>query len=353
MAGGVGTRLWPLSKQGTPKQLLPLIEGKSLLQKAFDRAAALVPAEQVLVVTGAAYVDEVARQIPGLRAENILGEPEGRDSLNAAAWPAAVLQARDPEAVIAQITADQLIDPMKKFVKSFEKAYALVEADPNVFVTLGVVPTHPHTGFGYIRRGDKIPDVKGAFEVAKFVEKPKRKVAEEYLESGKYWWNAGLFCWRASTFLRQLKKYFPQSYDGVTELAAHPGKLNEVFPTLKRTSIDYGIMEPISNEKKSDVKVAVVALNVDWRDVGGYGSLADILDSDVDGNAIAGLSVTVDSSENIIINEDPNAVVGVVGVSGLVIVRTKDATLVVPVAKAERIKKLVSKLSDKAGPEFV
>jgi mannose-1-phosphate guanylyltransferase len=321
------------------------------LVKAFDRAVALVPPEQVLVVTGARYADEVAAQLPGMPRENILGEPEGRDSLNAAAWPAAVLHARDPEAVIAQLTADHLIDPLKKFVKSLEKAFALAEADPNVLVTLGVVPTHPHTGFGYIRRGEKIPEVKGAFEVAKFVEKPKRKVAEEYLASGKYWWNAGMFCWRAATFLKQLQRYFPETYSGVKEIAAFPERLDDIFPTLRRTSIDYGLMEPIS-QGKGKTHVAVVALNVDWRDVGGYASLAEVLDNDVDGNSISGLAVTVDSSDNIIINDQPGTVVGLVGVSSMVVVRTDDAVLVVPVDKAERIRKLVAKLPEQAGPEF-
>ncbi|MDR1851754.1 MAG: NTP transferase domain-containing protein [Propionibacteriaceae bacterium] len=346
MAGGSGTRLWPLSKQGTPKQLLKIIEGKSLLQKAFERATALVPAEQVLVVTGKPYLDVVKGQLPEVKDENLLGEPEGRDSLNAAAWAAAVIAERDPEAVIAQVTADHLIDPLKKFVKAFEKAFTVAEESPKTLVTLGVIPTFAHTGFGYIRRGEKIPEVKGAFKVDKFVEKPKRKVAEEYLSSGKYWWNSGMFVWRASTFLALLKQYFPENYKGVTEIAKDPAKVDEIFPTLVKTSIDYGIMEPVTNGK-SKATVVVVALNVDWRDVGGFGSLAEILDNDAQGNSTYGNTITLDAHDNIIYNDEDDSIIGVIGVNDLVIVRTADATLVVPADKAEKIKKLVAKLAER------
>ncbi|MDR1790587.1 MAG: NTP transferase domain-containing protein [Propionibacteriaceae bacterium] len=351
MAGGSGTRLWPLSVAGTPKQLLPILGGKSLLQKAFERATALVPAEQVLVVTSASYAEQVAAQLPGLLPENLLGEPEGRDSLNAAAWPAAVLAARDPDAVIAQITADQLIDPLKKFVKAFERAFTLA-VSTDLLVTLGIVPTHAHTGFGYIRRSEKIEDVKGAYLVSKFVEKPKRKVAEEYLESGKYWWNAGLFVWKAATFLEHLREQEPEVFDGVSQIAADPSRLGEIFPTLKKTSIDYGIMEPLAG-KGSKSKVAVVALNADWRDVGGYPSLGDILENDESNNSVMGQVVSVAANDNIIINDDPDTVIGVVGIEGLVVVRTGKATLVVPVDQAEKIKKLVPRVAEAVGEEFV
>lgn len=157
MAGGSGTRLWPLSRQGTPKQLLPMIEGRSLLRLAFDRALGVVPAERILVVTGAAHLDEVRRQLPEVLPENLLGEPVGRDSLNAVAWPAAVLARRDPEAVIAQLTADHIIEPVDAFVAALQEAFAIAEEVPAALVTLGVVPTSPHTGYGYLQRGPALP----------------------------------------------------------------------------------------------------------------------------------------------------------------------------------------------------
>ncbi|MCW5953954.1 MAG: mannose-1-phosphate guanylyltransferase, partial [Propionibacteriaceae bacterium] len=272
MAGGSGTRLWPLSRQGTPKQLLPLMDGRSLLRLAFERSLASVPAERVVVVTGAAYADQVAAQLPELPAGNILGEPIGRDSLNAVAWAAAVLARRDPEAVIAQVTADHVIEPIAGFVATLGQAFALAEADPAALVTLGVVPSSPHTGYGYLHRGDLLPGHPAAYTVREFVEKPPREVAEAYLASGEYWWNAGMFVWRAATVLEQLRLLLPANYEGVTTLAAEPERLAEIFPALFRTSVDYAIMEPVSHGQGT-AHVVAVGLEVEWKDVGGYASL--------------------------------------------------------------------------------
>jgi mannose-1-phosphate guanylyltransferase len=351
MAGGSGTRLWPLSRQGTPKQLLPLVDGKSLLRLAFERALASVPAERVLVVTGAAYADAVAADLPEIPVANILGEPVGRDSLNAVAWPAAVLDRLDPDAVIAQVSADQVIEPVEVFAGCLDTAFAVAEADPSVLVTLGVVPTSPHTGFGYLHRGEALPGFTGAHHVLEFAEKPAREVAEGYLATGEYWWNSGMFVWRAATLLDQLRILLPTTYAAITRLAAHPELLAEIFPKLAKTSVDYGVMEPVSAGQGS-AHVAAVALPVQWRDVGGYASLAEILGSDSAGNAISGLSVSIDSSDNVVVNAEPGSVIGLLGVSGLVVVRTAQATLVARAEDAERIKELVAAVTEQAGPQF-
>ncbi len=350
MAGGSGTRLWPLSRQGTPKQLLPLMDGRSLLRLAFERSLASVPAARVVVVTGAAYADQVAAQLPELPAENILGEPVGRDSLNAVAWAAAVLARRDPEAVIAQVTADHVIEPVAEFVATLEQAFALAEADPAALVTLGVVPTTPHTGYGYLHRGDPLAGYAGAYAVREFAEKPPREVAEAYLASGEYWWNAGMFVWRAATVLEQLRLLLPANHEGVTTLAAEPGRLAEIFPTLFKTSVDYAIMEPVSHGQGS-AHVVAVGLAVDWKDVGGYASLAEVLTQD-DGNAVSGAVVALDSSGNVVVNADPSGLIGLIGVRDLVVVRTRTATLVVPLDQAERVKELVTEVTAQAGPQF-
>ena len=351
MAGGSGTRLWPLSRQGTPKQLLPLVDGTSLLRLAFERSLASVPAGRVWVVTGAAYADEVARQLPELPPGNILGEPVGRDSLNAVAWPAAVLARLDPDAVIAQVTADQVITPVAKFAARLETAFALAEADPAVLVTLGVVPTEPHTGYGYLHRGEAIPGFPGAHRVLGFTEKPARSLAEGYLASGDYWWNAGMFVWRAATVLEQVRLLLPVTHAAVLELAAQPERLGEIFPGLFRTSVDYGVMEPVAAGQGS-AHVAAVGLDVEWRDVGGYASLAEVLGRDAAGNAVSGRVVTLDASDNIVLNSDASGVVAVAGVSGLVVVRTPEAVLVVPVEQAERVKALVAEVTASAGAGF-
>ena len=351
MAGGSGTRLWPLSVAGTPKQLLPLVAGRSLLRLAFERSLASVPAEQVLVVTGAGYAAQVAAQLPELPAANILGEPIGRDSLNACAWPAAVLAAVDPDAVIAQVTADQLIEPVAVFADTLESAFALAEAEPGVLVTLGVVPTSPHTGYGYLHRGPAIPGFAGASQVLRFVEKPSREVAEGYLAGGDHWWNSGMFVWRAATLLEQLRLLLPATHAAVVELAAHPERLAEIFPALVKTSIDYGVMEPVSAGQGS-ARVVAVPLPVDWRDVGGFASLAEILPRDADGNATSGRVVGLDASGNIAVNADDGTVVALLGVAGLVVVRTPAATLVARAEDAERIKQLVQLVRESVGDAY-
>lgn len=351
MAGGSGTRLWPLSRHGTPKQLLPLMDGRSLLQLAFARSLESVPAERILVVTGAGHVSQVGAQLPDLPAANILGEPVGRDSLNAVAWPAAVLARTDPEAVIAQVTADHVIEPVGEFVATLERAFRVAEADPTALVTLGVVPTSPHTGYGYLHRGAPVPGHPGAHAVREFAEKPPREVAEAYLASGEYWWNSGMFVWRAATVLEQIRLLLPATHEAVTQLAAHPELLAEVFPTLLRTSVDYGIMEPVSHGLAS-AHVVAVGLAVTWHDVGGYASLAEVLGRDASGNALSGSVVTLDAPGNIVVNADPEGLVALLGVSDLVVVRTPLATLVVPIEQAERVKELVREVTDQAGQRY-
>ena len=225
VAGGSGKRLWPLSRQDMPKQLLKVVGGKSLLRIAYERLAGIVPPEQVLVCTGADYADVVAEELPEVARQNILGEPEGRDSLNAVAWPAAVLAARDPDAVVAVVTADQIMHPVAAFRRALRAGFALAEERADVLVTFGVVPTSPHTGYGYLRRGPELPGHPEACTVAEFQEKPDRATAEEYVSSGDYWWNSGMFVWRAATLLDQLAQLQPQTHAAILELAAAPERI--------------------------------------------------------------------------------------------------------------------------------
>ncbi|MFT3833909.1 MAG: mannose-1-phosphate guanylyltransferase [Micropruina sp.] len=353
MAGGSGTRLWPLSRKGTPKQLLRMIDGTSLLRIAFERLGDLVPPERVLVCTGAAYADQVATELPELPAGNILGEPEGRDSLNAVAWPAAVIAARDPDAVIAQVTADQLIEPVAVFTSTLAEAFEVAESDPDALVTLGVVPTTAHTGYGYLRRGESVPGFDHTHRVLEFREKPDLVTASEYLASGEYWWNAGMFVWRASTFLAQLAALHPASHASVLELAEFPERIAEIFPTLHKTSVDYGVMEPVA-AGAGTAHVVAVALPVQWRDVGGYASLAETLSHDAAGNALIGSSVRLDAADNVIINTTGKGhLVGVLGCSGMVVVTTPSITMVTPVDAAERVRELVALVRAEAGERYV
>jgi mannose-1-phosphate guanylyltransferase len=352
MAGGSGKRLWPLSRQDMPKQLLKVLGGKSLLRIAFERLEGVVPAERVLVCTGADYAHVVAAELPEVEPVNILGEPEGRDSLNAVAWPAAVLAARDPEAVVAVVTADQVMHPVESFRAALEEGFAVAEEQPDVLVTFGVVPTTPHTGYGYLRRGTQLFGRSEVSAVEEFKEKPDLATAQQYLDSGDYWWNAGMFVWRAQTLLDQLAVLQPEIHALVTELARSPERLLELYPRLLKISVDYAVMEPVS-QGRGTAQVVAVRLPIVWHDVGGFASLGEQLPRDEAGNATQGVSVLVDAHDNLVINNaEDGRVVAVVGLSGTVIVQTPQITLVCPISEAERIKELVAEVTERLGHSY-
>jgi len=352
MAGGSGKRLWPLSRQDMPKQLLKVLGGKSLLRIAFERLVGTVPAENVLVCTGADYADIVAAELPEVLPENILGEPEGRDSLNAVAWPAAVLALRDPDACIAVVTADQIMHPVSAFQVALDTGFEVVEADAGALVTFGVVPTAPHTGYGYLERGPALAGRADVCAVAAFKEKPDTATAEGYLASGRYWWNSGMFVWRAQTLLDQLAALVPETYAAVQRLAAEPERLAEIYPALTKISVDYAVMEPVS-EGRGTAHVVAVRLPITWHDVGGFAALGEQLPRDEQGNATQGTSVLVDARDNLVINHtDDGRVVAVVGLSDTVIVQTPQITLVCPISDAERIKELVAEVTSQLGRAY-
>ncbi|SEQ00565.1 mannose-1-phosphate guanylyltransferase [Microlunatus flavus] len=352
VAGGSGKRLWPLSRQDMPKQLLKVVGGKSLLRLAYERVQGLVPDQNILVCTGRDYASTVADDLPEVPVANILGEPEGRDSLNAVAWPAAVLAARDPEAVIAVVTADQIMSPLEAFQDALREGFAVAEGSPDTLVTFGVVPTAPHTGYGYLQRGEPLPGHPDVCAVRAFKEKPDRATAEHYLASGEYWWNSGMFVWRAQTLLRQLELLQPDTYAGVRQIAADPGRLAEIYPRLLKISVDYAVMEPVSQGQGS-ADVVAVRLPITWYDVGGFTALAEHLPRDERGNATQGVSVLVDAHDNLVINQSEDGrLVAVVGLSGMVIVQTPQITLVCPSSEAERIKELVATVTDQLGTSY-
>lgn len=352
MAGGAGTRLWPLSRQGMPKQLLRLIDGKSLLRIAYERVQGLVSDDRILVCAGAAYLDVVADELPELPTRNLLGEPVGRDSLNAVAWPAAILAKLDPDAVVAALTADHIIRPVDAFQAALTEAFEVAEADPSALVTFGVVPTKPHTGFGYLHRGGPVPGFDNTSHVLEFREKPDLATAEAYVTSGNYWWNSGMFVWRAATLLEQLDILQPHTLAGVTELADHPERLAEIYPRLPRNSVDFAVLEPVS-KGEATAHVVAVRLPIEWHDVGGYAALAPQLTQDADGNAVDGQTIALDSHGNLLINRRTGgAIVAVVGLTDTVVVATDEATLVCPMERTEDIKKLVDAVKDRAGAAY-
>lgn len=364
-----------MSRESRPKQLIPLITpgtGRytgtasgaketrplSLLEIAAKRVDGLIPPERRMICTAEAFRAQIRASLPAFSDESILGEPMGRDTVNAVGLAAAVLAKKDKDAIFIILTADHLITPEETFRERAELAFRLVETDPKRLVTFSIKPTYAATGFGYVERGPVlhgITDAKGkeigrnlAFRVARFVEKPDAARAQAYFESGHFGWNSGMFVFHAQTFLNCLQRFKPDSYEGLMTIQKSWGTkdqkkvLDEIYPTLPRISVDYAIMEPAARDK--DVSVCTVATDVDWLDVGSWPSYGQTLEADADGNRRGGAGaasvITLDSSDTLVVSDDPAHTVAVLGVKDLIIVRTKDATLVMPRAQAEQLKKL-------------
>lgn len=359
MAGGSGTRLWPLSRQGRPKQLIRFLEGpgghrRCLLELALERPGDLVPPGRRFVCTLESHRALIRREIPSLRDDLLIGEPCGRDTLNAAGLSAALLHRRDPEAVMLTLTADHIVEPHDRFRQAAAAAFELVEADPRRLVTFSITPTHPATGYGYVERGKPIEQAglkTPAYRVAKFVEKPNAARAEAYLRSGVFGWNSGMFVWKASTFLGAVRRFKPESYEKLMAIAeswetpARHATLERLYPTLPKISLDYAVLEPATLEK--DLAVCTVPTDVSWLDVGNWASYARTLKADAAGNRYAGAgpALASQSKDTTIVNETPGHTVVALGCEGFTIVRTPEATLVMPTRLAEQVKSLQDALA--------
>jgi mannose-1-phosphate guanylyltransferase len=362
MAGGAGTRLWPLSRGGVPKQLLKVVRGKSLLELSYERLRGLLPAERIYVCTGAAHGPAVLAALPELPKANLLGEPTGRDTANAVGFAAAVLHKRDKDAVAAFVTADHVIEPVEKFRGALRTAFDVAAERPESLVTFGIVPTHGHTGLGYIHRGEPLP-VKGggggtAYRVQAFKEKPDKATADRYVESERYYWNSGMFVWRCDTVLGELAQHLPEAHKGLAQIAAAWGTTQQdatlaaTFPKLPKISVDYAIMEPAA-QNKGRARVVVVEMPVQWLDVGSWPALAETLATDEHDNAVdCTACVFLDSDGNIVVNQDPEHLVSTIGISDMIVVHTRDVTLVCPKGEAQRVKELVGRVKEKYGDRY-
>jgi mannose-1-phosphate guanylyltransferase len=358
MAGGAGTRLWPLSRSHIPKQLLPVVKGKSLLQLSYERLRGMLPAERIYVCTGAAHRDAILANLPELPKQNLLGEPQGRDTANAVGFPAAVLQKLDKDAVFAVTTADHVIEPIDTFQSAVKTAFDVVTKMPSALVTFGIVPTHGHTGLGYIHRGEPLAGFKGTYKVQAFKEKPNKATADSYVDSGRYYWNSGMFVWRADTVLKELATHLPDSHKGLTQIAAawntptQDATLNQVYPTLPKISIDFAVMEPASHGK-GHAQVIVVEMPIQWLDIGSWPALAETLSTDDHANAVdTPKLVYLDSQDNIVVCQDPEHLVSLIGVNDMIVVHTRDATMICPKSEAERVKELVGKVKERFGNRY-
>jgi mannose-1-phosphate guanylyltransferase len=351
LAGGAGKRLWPLSRLGRPKQLLSLIQGKSLLEMAVERLVGVFPHENILIVTNAEYVEQIAKTLPQLPIENIIGEPEGRDTANAIALAAELLAGRDENATMAVFTADHVIRPVECFVEAVKKACDIAEAHPLALLTFGIKPNWPHTGLGYIHCTSPLSD--GVHKVIGFREKPDHQTARRYVESGQYFWNSGMFVWTLGAIRAAVKEFLPESarqLAGIGE-AVRAGRdyrdqLNQSYPHLERISIDYAVMEKAQT-------VLMVELNCQWLDVGNWPSLENVSDLDEASNVVVAPNALLkDSFRNIIVSEDDH-LLAVLGIDDCVVVHSADATLVCNKADALRLKELLALIEQKYGKKYL
>ena len=356
MAGGRGERFWPLSRGKMPKQLLALLGKKSFLQEAVERVLPIVPAKNIFVITNEAQLAEVRKQLPKIPKGNLVAEPVGRDTCAAITLGAALVGARSTTGVMAVLPADHVIPDAKKFQQVLSDSFNLA-TQGQAIVTIGIKPTEPATGYGYIHVGQELPTPPGAkktktvfFKAEKFIEKPNFERALEYVNSGQYRWNAGMFVWSFITVTNGLEKHQPEMFAACQrwfKVANNPAKLAKVlakeYPAIKKISIDYALMEHAQN-------VIVADGAFEWDDLGAWNALARHLKADAEGNCAVADFIHVDAARNIIYdartkNRTP---IAVVGLRDSILVQTDDAVLLAHKSQAQKVKELVRKLGEDA-----
>lgn len=345
MAGGAGTRFWPASRSLRPKQLLPLAGAgdEPLLTATVRRLRPLVPEERCVIVTGEHLTDATRRAVPGVPTENVLAEPAARNTAPCIAWATAVIARRDPDAVVMVLPSDHFIGDEAGLTNVLRAAVRV--AEQGAITTVGIVPTRAETGYGYIELGAPLEGGSGAYAVKRFVEKPDRARAESFLEAGpsRYLWNAGMFFFRARRMLAAIEAHLPSVARGVERIVAaapseESGALREIFPTLESVSIDHGVMEKLED-------LAVVPGAFGWNDVGSWQSAWELAPRDERGNALGPEDLAIDAADNLVRSLGATKkTVALVGVSGLVVVETDDAILVIPRERAQDVRLVVDAL---------
>lgn len=353
MAGGTGTRFWPLSRVTRPKQLLDLTGGRTMLQATVDRLGELVPPEHTWIITNRSLVEPIGRQLLQLDRARIIGEPCKRDTAPAIGLAALLVMSSDPDATMAVMPADHLIQPDEAFQAAIRQAVELVEKAPETLVTFGIKPTYAAESFGYIERGQRT-EVRGqgqAFEVKKFREKPAKSVAEEYFAAGNFYWNSGIFVWKARTILDALAKYEPTICDHLEVIQNHIGKLefaevfDREFTAIRGKSIDFAVMEHYQ-------PVVVIEAPFTWDDVGSWQSLARSAGVDAADNTVIGKHLGIRTTGSIVRTTSDHLVV-TLGLKDTIVVHTPDATLVADKHQEEAIREVVKALEERNWREYL
>jgi len=351
MAGGIGSRFWPMSRSDMPKQFLDILHtGKTLIQETFDRYKKLVPPENIYIVTSSEYADIVKKQLPKLPAENIVAEPSKKNTAPCIAYIAFKLMQKDPESVMIAAPADHLILDPEGFLKTSKLALDFV-GHINALVTIGIKPTYPNTGYGYIQH--EMAEVAPAIHKVKtFTEKPNIELAKAFIASGDFLWNAGIFTWKVKNLLSAFEKFLPEMYE---VFAAEREKMNtkeeaaaieQIYPQCTSISIDFGIMEKADN-------VYVIPASFSWSDLGTWNSAWENMDKDYFNNAVAGNNVMVVDANNCVVHVPDNKLVLLQGLENYIIVDTKDVLLICKREKEQEIKEYVAEIKRNKGDKYL
>ena len=317
-----------------------------MLQSTFDRLNNLVSPQHILVATNAQLIDAVAEQLPDLPPEHIVGEPCKRDTAPCIGIAASLVAAADPDGSMIVMPSDHVIEPREEFHRTVRAGLALVEEDPSRIVTFGIRPNYPAESFGYIQRGESLPSSEStsAFQVHSFREKPDRDTAKAYCDSGEYYWNSGIFLWKAKTILDAIKENEPEMFERISSIAASIGstkftqRFEEEYSAIKGKSIDFAVMERYKN-------VAVVETTFRWDDVGSWQAMARLVKPDQHDNSVEGPYLPIDS-RNMIVRTDKDHLVVTIGTQDMIVVHTPDATLVAPKSEEERVREVVQQLTE-------
>ncbi len=351
MAGGIGSRFWPMSRTGYPKQFLDILNsGKTLIQWTYERFAAFIPKENIFVVTSAEYSEIVKKQLPELPNENILGEPSRKNTAPCIAYISFKLKQRDPEASLIVAPSDHLILDNTAFKKVCLEAFSFVNKH-NALITLGIKPTYPNTGYGYIQYEQQAV-TDNVFAVKTFTEKPNTELAKTFLSSGDFLWNAGIFVWQVKNIVKAFEKYLPEMYEifsGEMEkfnTSEEEKALHDLYPQCTNISIDFGIMEKADN-------VYVIPSSFGWSDLGTWNSAYENLKKDEDGNAIAGNNVIAIDAVNCMVHNLTNKLILLQGLDNFIVVDTKDVLMICNKDKEQEIKDYVAEVKRNTGDKYL
>jgi len=347
LAGGSGTRFWPKSRRRRPKQLLNIVGLTSMLRQTVERVLTLIPYERVLIVSSSELVEMVKQEISELPRENLLIEPVGRNTTPAIGLAAMVLKKRDPDAVMVILPADHVIRKKSRLLQGLKKGDRIVRKH-QVLITLGISPTRPETGYGYIEQGKEFED--GVFRVRRFTEKPVRRTAERFLKTGRFSWNSGMFIWKAADILSAIQRFCPELYPGLIKIEKALGTekeaqtISRVYKKIRGDSIDYGVLEKADN-------ILVIPVDLGWNDVGSWSALDELSGKDKNGNVVHGDSILLDTRRSIFYSE--GRMIAAIGVEDLVVVETGDALLVCRKNRSQEVRTVVDLLKKKGLDQYL